>query len=110
MITALARLGMSFMRAISPSQIRQLSAAVARRCRRSGINGPPMRRGLRPTRSASGLFDRNFLVDQAEVDTLPAPHEPRDHEDYDRQRVHREHVVLGVPVVDTVGAVREPLV
>src|SRR6266536_3068760 len=63
-----------------------------------------------PLSSVRLSLDRDFLVDQAEVDPLPAAHEPRGHVDDDGQHVHPAHVVQRIGAVDEVAVVGEPLV
>jgi predicted DNA-binding transcriptional regulator YafY len=56
------------------------------------------------------LLDRNFLVDEAEVDALPVAYDPGTHVDGDGEHVHRAHVDERGRFVHRVEVVRQPFV
>src|ERR1017187_4784215 len=92
-MTALARVGISFM-LLFPAEFGSSHGQPA-----AVRAGPAARSGGRrgrpefPRRSACRLLDRDLLVDETEVDSLPAPDEPCGDVHDDRQDVHRAHVV-----------------
>src|SRR6185312_12497646 len=89
MMTALARAGVCVMPLIrqscrpAPGARRELP-----RPRRPANSGG----GAECSRTRPALLDRDLLVDQFQVDALPAAHDPGHDVDHDRQHVHGAHV------------------
>src|SRR5215469_9399225 len=105
MITALARAGVSVMRYLPPIGCFQSSRNGHGPAAGTAGGGAGTQRARR-----CRLLDRDLLVDQAEVDALPAADDPRGHEDHDGQQVHGTHVDERGGLVHEVKVVREPLV
>src|SRR5215472_14524521 len=97
MMTALARAGMSLIPLMTANQ------SFARPLSYTGPAAGVLAAGPVPSPvRSSRLLDRDLLVDETEVDALPPAHDAGDHEQHDRQHVHRQHEQQRAVVVDNV--------